>query len=493
MHSFMTTAAYAPYLGYLWVTGQFSRPTAEFPYGLENAAAGLWALTAIAHLLSVFLGALIVIAAFVAAERLWGRRTGWLAAGFVGVAYPMFYYSRTANVDVPALAFVALALAAYADVLRNGVAVRRLVWLGVFAGCAVATKESHAPALIALPVMLCVQAVRESESGPVSWTTWRPILACGLAAILAFGLGSGVFVDPDRYMAHLAWTSQRMDALQEGRVAFMTVYPRTLSGHASLLVVLAGYLAAAMSLIGLLLAVGGLAWVAMRRSRALAMAIPAITYLAVLFWSSRSGQLRFVMPAMFPLLLFSARAVTLAHETGRRPLQAAGWLLAVWVLATGLLRGAALTDELIRDSRYAAAAWLETELATGDAVEYFGPSAKLPWLPEGVRLSLARPYESSTIAPDRSPAAISAIETGWAERRPRVIILMPDVSSRDGEPHNASCPPEVFQGLENGRYGYELAAFFETESLLPWVRRPDLDYPSVNPPIRIYRRIDSGD
>jgi hypothetical protein len=70
---------------------------------------------------------------------------------------------------------------------------------------------------------------------------------------------------------------------------------------------------------------------------------------------------------------------------------------------------------------------------------------------------------------------------------------MPDVSSREGEPHNASCPPEVFRGLEEGRYGYERAAMFRTEPILPWLPRPNLDYPSVNPPIRIFLRIDSGD
>jgi hypothetical protein len=56
-------------------------------------------------------------------------------------------------------------------------------------------------------------------------------------------------------------------------------------------------------------------------------------------------------------------------------------------------------------------------------------------------------------------------------------------------PHNITCPPEIYRGLLEGTLGYQLAAQFEPPPLLPWVRRPRLDYPSVNPPVRIFSRL----
>ena len=55
-------------------------------------------------------------------------------------------------------------------------------------------------------------------------------------------------------------------------------------------------------------------------------------------------------------------------------------------------------------------------------------------------------------------------------------------------PHNITCPPEIYQSLLDGSIGYRLVRHFQTPPLIPWVRRPPLDYPSVNPPIRIFAR-----
>jgi hypothetical protein len=43
----------------------------------------------------------------------------------------------------------------------------------------------------------------------------------------------------------------------------------------------------------------------------------------------------------------------------------------------------------------------------------------------------------------------------------------------------------------DGSLGYELAAHFESPRLFAWLVRPPLDYPTVNPPIRIF--VPSGD
>jgi 4-amino-4-deoxy-L-arabinose transferase-like glycosyltransferase len=60
--------------------------------------------------------ATVVIAAAYDTARAVGERAAILAAVFVICCYPMFYYSRTGNVDVPMLCFIALAVAAFARI-----------------------------------------------------------------------------------------------------------------------------------------------------------------------------------------------------------------------------------------------------------------------------------------------------------------------------------------------------------------------------------------
>ena len=115
---------------------------------------------------------------------------------------------------------------------------------------------------------------------------------CVAAAILTFGIGSGALIDPGRYMAHLEFVRQRSQEIAISGVSFMKSYPRTLAGSAELAADIVRKLADAMTVPGLLLAVAGLVYAAVRERRALLFALPLVTYLAILF-AARSAQLPF--------------------------------------------------------------------------------------------------------------------------------------------------------------------------------------------------------
>ena len=90
---------------------------------------------------------------------------------------------------------------------------------------------------------------------------------------------------------------------------------------------------------------------------------------------------------------------------------------------------------------------------------------------------------------DTSAARAEAILDEWNQRQPRLVLLIPDHTSRGrGDAYDATVPPALFRALESGEAPYRRVAFFHTRSLFPFVRRPPLDYPSVNPPVRIYAR-----
>src|SRR5690606_33176926 len=143
-----------------------------------------------------------------------------------------------------------------------------------------------------------------------------------------------------------------------------------------------------------------------------------------------------------------------------------------------LLRGIDLTHAMLNDSRYTAAAWLEERTSPGDRIEFFGSTQKLPPLKAGVEAERATLYRGAIEAAAVSPEVVREIISGWDTRRPPFVVIMPDHSSDRGAPYSHTCPPEVYEGLTSGAYGYQRVAFLQTPALLPWVRRPDLDYPA---------------
>lgn len=490
MHSFVLTAAYSPYLGWLYLTGQFSPANAAtYPFGLADPVGALRTLTLIGRLVSVLMGVGIVVAAWAAARELWGERTGAVAALAVMLLYPLFYYSRVGNPDVPSLFYASIALAVLARSIREGFTVRRGIWLGAFVGFAVATKEPIAALFLALPFILLYLIWPElRRAGWLAWSAWKPVVFAALATFAAFGAGSGLFVDPQFYQRHLEFSRQRTELLAAGEIAHLRGYPSTWDGHVQLAGLLWNYLADSLTLLGLLLALLGAAWVLRSEPRRALLILPAATYFATLFLAARAGQLRYVLPVAFVLALFAARAAVLGWESRRPVLRLLLLACGTLGLGLGLLRGVDLTHAMIFDSRFAAADWLAARSGPGTTLEFFGESGLLPPLSAEVHTMRATAYYGAVYPPDLGPAAVEQILAGWRTRRPDWIVLVPDHSSRPGEPYNATCPPEIFRGLMEGRFGYQLAARFETPPLLPWVRRPRLDYPSVNPPIHIFAR-----
>lgn len=483
-YSFLAAAAYSPYLVYLKLTGRLGVVSVTYPYGLDDPVTALRTLSWITHLFTVLMGAAVVVAAYDAARTVWDERTGRLAAAFTLLSYPMFYYARTGNVDVPVLCFIALAVAAFARSVVQGLTPSRAVALGVAVGLALGTKESSLGAFLAMPVVL-------------GWRQWRPVNGAGQAAwrtpllgvagaILSFGVASGLFVDPHRYFDHIAFLRGRVQTLAAGETLPALTYPYTWAGHVAFAGKILGYLAALLTWPGLLLAIACVVWTVRRERQAAILALPALTYLLFMFIALRSAQLRYFLPAGFGLAFFAARAVTLAWEAPARWLRRGMSAVVAGVLGLGLLRGIDLTYQMIRDSRFAAGAWLAARVGPGTRVEYFGASQKLPPLPANVVTAKATEYFGMYRQPRTDLVKVQEILQGWKARSPAFIIVMPDHTSRPGDPFDNTCPPALYAGLLGGTMGYRVAAFFQTPPLFPWLGRPTLDYPTVNPPIRVF-------
>jgi 4-amino-4-deoxy-L-arabinose transferase-like glycosyltransferase len=459
---------------------------------LADPASSLAILSLIAHLVSVLMGALAVIGAFHTGDDLWGRRTGWLSALFVALSFPLVYYTRTGNVDAMAMAFLMLSLAAATRCLCQGFTVRRALWLGAFAGCTLAAKESMIGLLVGVPFALLWQQFRTGGApGLRDGRFWGTALRGLAVAIVCFGIGSGLFIQPERYLAHVAYLRDLLDRVAAGDCVVAFTYPFTWEGHLGYLGATASNLSSMLSPFGLAAAVVGIVLGARKRSFGALPALLAAVYLIYLFSTYRLVQVRYLMPVTAFLSLYAARAAAAAWEERRTLLCWAGSGAAAVAIVLAGLRMTELTYQMLNDSRYEAATWLAERTEPGDVVEYFGPSQKLPHIEAGVETRLATEFLGMYHPPRLDAAKVEEIRSSWAERRPRFVIQMRDRTSIEGRDYPGTCPPEIQDDLDRGDGVLELATTVHTPALIPWLSLPALDYPVINPPIRIYTRRDA--
>ena len=486
MYSFITTAAYTPYLAWLKLSGQWTGVSRVYPFGMEDPVSALRVMTWIAHFVTVFMATGMILATYETGRILKDRRTGLIAALFAMTAYPMFYYARSGNVDIPMLFFVALAIMMFARSMTEGITARHVGWLGIFTGFALATKEAAIGIFLPVPFILLVLAWREHTGSRASWSFWRTPAIGLAAAFLALGIGSGLFVEPSRYIKHIGEILSHIDMVTEGNIFLPYVYPFTVEGNIGYLQHALELLAAIMTWPGLLLAIGGLILALVRRDRTFHFATLMFVYLAFIFLTARAPQMRYFLPVSWLLAFPAAWLVSAAMERSSLFLRYGAWLLVAGIITFNLSRGAGLTWEMLHDSRYEAAGWLAEHTEPGDTIGFFGPSGKLPPLPAGIDEQAAAFYGGIYAPVATDDDKVEEILQRWREQRPKYIILVPDLTSLPGRLYNSACPPQLCDGMLDGSRGFKLEARFHTEPLFTWPKLPALDYPSVNPPIHIF-------
>ncbi|MGE0126730.1 MAG: ArnT family glycosyltransferase [Blastocatellales bacterium] len=482
-HYFVVAAAQAPYLGYLRLMGGLGASSPEYPFGLQDPVQSLRWLTLIGRMVSVLMGAGVVVAAYYFGSILWGHLAGVTTALLTMLNYLMFYYSRTGNLDVPAFFWSSVGLAIFAKIMTAGLTVRRAAWLGVFAGLAMATKDQSV--VVFLPLGGCLLFPRFTQT-PEQSTRWRPILAGLAASLAAYTVGAGMIVDPQRHITHvhaLLFDSSRIS----NAVAYWPPHPRTWAGIAALTGDYLRKLAVMASPPLLLMAVAGAALALRRAPRLLALLLPVAALFVMLIWPTGIAVLRYLAPLALLVSAFAAYALMEMRSSRLRPL----WIPSLVILCGWqALIAADLTYAQYRDTRYAAADWFKREAKTGDRVEYFGAPETMPYLSSDI---VSRPVAGRANWVGEFGHGSATLQY-LAKEGPEYVAIIPDWTSQPGMERSVDCPPEVYEALKDGSVGYALAAYFPPRSLLArffsnrWLSRPPLDNPSVCPPVRIFAR-----
>lgn len=472
-HYLTLAGAYAPYLGYLLLTGKLVNPGAGYPFGFTDPVTAIQSLTLIARLVSMLMAAGIVVVAYFTAKMLWDRISGVLAGVCVLLMYSLFYYGRVSNVDVPAMFWCGLVLLLAARVQREGWTLRLAIGMGIFAALAIATKDQNYAVLLLLPLGLIPAHFRVMREKGLTdfWSCWKAPIIGLLASVAAYAVASGLALHPPGYFRHLAFIRSGWVGNYPSLWYFR--YSATLEGYLGLSGESFSQIVDSLGWPFFLAACAGIVLcVVQERSKLIFLLTIPILFVGVIL-PVRHTALRFMLPAGFVLALYAGRALAAALESSRRALRATAWLVLLAGAGLQLARAADLTYLLLNDPRYAATAWLERYARPGDRLEYFESVTgeyrvrihKFPRIPKGVEVLDA----ATTLQPGSRP-----INGDF------VLTLGPE----DQQLH-WFCPAATHAALKNGSLGYDLVAVIKKPALFS---HPHLNH--INMPIEIFVRRD---
>jgi 4-amino-4-deoxy-L-arabinose transferase-like glycosyltransferase len=501
-HAFLLCALYAPYLGWLWMTGGLSGMSSDYPFGLRDPVASLSMLALIGRAASAAMGAGSVLLVYACVVRSFGQAAALGAAFVTTMAYPMVFYSQTTNVEVPYLFWMLVALLGAVRIVEGDARARWWSLLGLGAALSVSTKELSSGAIAAMP--LAIVGASLAARRPV-WSWIRGGLVAAAVFAVAMVVANNAIWNPlgfEHRLGFLTQTLPREVALQYAPYYF----PIDLGGsrgagvELAQLQVAATRLAASLGWATLALALAG--WVVVLRRRPawglLLMAV-AVAYYLVSVRAMLSLSLRYLLPITVAFCVVAGIALAeLVREGRARPLRIAlAAAAAVYIFAYGWDVNRMMTG----DGRYAAERWLRAAANESARVEIYQRRTYLPRFAEGLTVTEV-PFEErgADAFAERKPDLVVLSSSGlsgitvrykqdWQEDSEAAEGYSPSQRSVTGEVMNFSrdANRDFLERLERGELGYERAAHFVVD---PWIERPLIQ--SLNPEISIYRRRDTA-
>jgi 4-amino-4-deoxy-L-arabinose transferase-like glycosyltransferase len=445
---FILMAAYAPYIGYLRLTGGLRNPSEVYPFGFRDAEGALTVLSLIARSVNAIMGVGIVVLVYLTVRRLGGRKAALFSGLTVALSPAFIFYAHTGNVDTPSLFWCALGLFAFGRLVAGDCELRNYLLLGFAAGMAAATKEQTIGLFLLLPGSVLVLHAQHLGVWAMRGVVDRKVLGALAASIATFVVATNlvfnwagnvlrlrfrIFGIHPTYGAHYPGggleIDGRLDAL--GQIAAIT------SDVMNPLLFVAGVVA--------------LVVLPFRHRWARHFVVPLVSYVwfVTVVAPMPFFRARFVMEVALVLAIFAGPAFghLWALATARSRALAA-CLLLVWVYAFGY--GAEVNYLLVRDARYAAEAWLASHAPPGATVEAFSGPTYLPRFPRHVNVRYHLDLTSADL--DR-----------LRERAPDFLVLSSAYSRRfDDDTEDGA----LLARLLRGDFGYRPVRTFRREPVI---------------------------
>lgn len=493
-HPFVLSAVQLPYVTWLWAIGEFQAPQSTYPYGFHHPEPTLTVLALLTRVVSVLMGVGVVACAYVIGSLLFGMSAGLVAAVLVTGCYPIVYFAHTSNVDVPALFWTALAVAAVLVCADRG-SRRAAAMAGLAAGMALFTKEQSIGVLIALPLVWLLRLQLKGSLQRREAT--KDVATAGAIFIAVTVLVGNLWWNPagfiNRWLFLLGMLPPNIRekyAPYQFALQKPTVYSST--GEIAQLLDVVDKAVQGLTEPVALLCIVGTVWALWRYPRQ--AAVPLMLAASYYIFSLRSFgagtvNVKYTIPLLYFLLVFGGavggalvdRLGRLSHVAVRRM----AMFLVTVAIGCALLPGIEIDRLMVNDPRYKAEAWLGSNVPAGALVETYQSSPRLPRFAPDVKV-LHVPMEERTLEL-------------FERRRPDFVVLSSGAQVgltyerlTDWEPGDplfvhSEVAQEFFDRLRAEEMGYRRVARFHTP--LRWITPP---FGSVNPEITILARDGAG-
>ena len=359
---------------------------------LPRAAEG-WQTAALIFMRATTL--LMALATLVAVAACAAEAAGAAAAAFAALALlltPVFvYYGKTANVDVPYLVWVSVAMLAFVRIIRRN-RLRDYLVLGAAAAAAVATKDQAYGFFALVPVAVVIinaqHRAREGHSAP-----WRALITerrlwyAGLLSIAVYAALYNMLFNWRGWLEHVTLVRGFGEAARQ--------FPGTVAGQAGMAGHTARLLRWSVGWPLLLLAAAGIVQALRRREERwlLWLLVPVASYYLTFIAAGGVAYDRFLLGVMAILAVFAGVACAQLWHGPRRVL---GRGLILLAMLYSLSYAGSINVMLHRDARYAAEDWMSKNIRVDMPVGMLAPSLYAPRVGARPRVELEASLESLT-------------------------------------------------------------------------------------------------
>lgn len=465
-HFMVLSVFYAPYVLYLYLTDGIAAPTGVYPYGLKDPEVSLMVFTLIARITSAVMGTGTVLVSYYTVKILYGWRAGLISALLIASSYAIIYYSHNANVDVPQLFWISLALFSFVSLLK-AYKTKYYLLLGLFAALAIGTKDSaYALFLGIAPVLLYFHLQHEQAANGkgrvLSALVDRKLLygfsTFVIVLIMVFNVPFNWQGFAEHVQFHLGKSMRANRVIREAASVFQG--DLTLIGRYLL------YIVEANGLPSFLLLVGGFLYCLFKFPGKSWMFLVLIGIYYIFFLRIRGGpHLRYVLP-LYLLLTWQAGKFASDLMDLKKIGRALSIILVSLVLVHSLVYGFSVDLLLARDPRYTAEEWMERNIPREATILAVDPDYSLPRFPQG------RDVRYRTLWSD------SGRETNIMDLNPDYIVIGMSLPRRLER-------KSTIEAFFSER-GYQPVASFKSE--IPFGGAEIVDLHAVNQHIVVFRR-----
>jgi len=224
--NFLLLPVYGTCFAWWWLTGSFSRPSGDFPYGLEHPLEQFTVMIFAGRLFFLLVGLLLYGYTLHRMQRLCPHR-GLIVAAFllcIGTDWAAAHFLANTRPDGPMYAFVAASMAVYVRILVDGPTVGRGVFLSLFAVCAISSKELAGPVYV-LPYLGLAWQLRSRADFP---RIAGASVAAGVGSYLLLNVVYAPAVWWTRTLHWLGGTGTSADVWMQGGAESVTASSRSL-------------------------------------------------------------------------------------------------------------------------------------------------------------------------------------------------------------------------------------------------------------------------